>query len=142
MRNKAERQKIIREIVREKVIKTQKDLVGELRKAGINVTQATVSRDIDELKLEKTPKGNYGFLEDGHLERMIKDLAQSIVDVGNLVLVKCSAGAASGAAAALDGVGWVEILGTIAGDDTILVVTADGDSGRAVGERLRRMVEK
>lgn len=142
MRSKAERQEIIREIIRGKVIKTQEDMVGELRKVGINVTQATVSRDIDELKLEKMPKGNYGFPEDGHLERMIKDLARSIVDVDNLVLIKCSAGTAPGMAAALDGVGWVEILGTIAGDDTILVVTADSDSGCTVGERLRRMVGK
>lgn len=122
MRKRIERQEEIRKIVRRERIRTQRDLVDRLQAIGYVCTQATVSRDISEMGLKKLPEGVYVLSEDLHLQRMISDLVLNVVRSDNLVLVKASTGTASGVAAALDGAELPEVLGSIAGDDTILVI--------------------
>jgi transcriptional regulator of arginine metabolism len=133
MRRRLERQDVIRRVVRRERIRTQRDLVERLREHGFICTQATVSRDITEMGLRKLPEGVYVLAEDLHLQRMISELVTSVVQADNLVLVKASPGTAPGVAAALDGAGLDEVLGSIAGDDTILVITkGEADAGAIV----------
>lgn len=122
----------IREIIREKAIETQEELAEELRKLGFNVTQATVSRDIKELRLIKILRdnGRYCYAEPDRtslvsdkLLRMFKDSIISITSSENLIVIKTLSGTASAAAEAIDGLNWKELLGTIAGDNTILVIS-------------------
>ncbi len=122
MRKRIARQDEIRKIVRRERIRTQRDLVDKLQTLGYVCTQATVSRDISEMGLKKLPEGVYVLSEDLHLQRMISDLVINIARSDNLVLVKAQAGTASGVAAALDHAELAEVLGSIAGDDTILVI--------------------
>ena len=122
MRKRIERQDVIRRLVRRERIRTQRDLVDRLKAFGYVCTQATVSRDITEMGLRKLPEGVYVLSEDLHLQRMISDLVRGVVQSEKLVLVKASAGTAAGVAAALDAAELEEVLGSIAGDDTILVI--------------------
>lgn len=132
MRKRVQRQEAIRGIVRRERVRTQRDLVEHLKKEGFTCTQATVSRDISDMGLRKLPEGAYVLAEDVHLQRMVAELVESVVASQQLVLVKTTAGGGQGVAAALDAAALEEILGSIAGDDTILVVTADEESARRV----------
>jgi transcriptional regulator of arginine metabolism len=123
MRKRRERQEAIRRIVRAERVKTQRALVEKLLSAGFECTQATVSRDITEMGLRKLPEGVYVLAEDLHLQRMVADLVFDVKRSGNLVLVKASSGTAPGVAAALDAAEIAGILGSVAGDDTVLVIT-------------------
>lgn len=123
------RQEAIREIVRARSIKTQRALVQELEAAGFSCTQATVSRDIADMGLRKLPEGVYVLAEDLHLQRMVSELVQHVDRTGNLVLVKAQPGTAPGIAAAVDAADLPEVVGSIAGNDTILVVTASEEDG-------------
>lgn len=127
MRKRIERQEAIRKIVRRERVRTQRDLVDRLAQHGYDCTQATVSRDIADMGLRKLPEGVYVLAEDLHLQRMIAELVTSVVKSGQLVLIKTSAGAGQGVAAAMDAAELDEVLGSIAGDDTILVI-ARGDA--------------
>ena len=131
MRKRLERQDAIRRIVRNERVKTQRALVDLLKAEGYVCTQATISRDITEMNLRKLPEGVYVLAEDLHLQRMVTDLVQDVRRTNNLVLVKASAGTAPGVAAALDGADLEGILGSVAGDDTILVITT-GDPEAAL----------
>ncbi len=130
---------MIREIVREKPVRTQQSLVAELKAAGFECTQATVSRDIAEIGLSKLPDGHYMLAGDLRLQRMMADLALSVIAVKNLVLVKANPGTANAITAALDGAGLSEVMGTIAGDDTILIVTADDEEGISLASHLEKL---
>jgi len=123
MRKRLERQDAIRRIVRNERVKTQRALVDLLKSQGYVCTQATVSRDITEMGLKKLPEGVYVLAEDLHLQRMVSDLVTDVQRSNNLVLVKASTGTAPGVAAALDAAEIDGILGSVAGDDTILVIT-------------------
>lgn len=123
MRKRLERQDAIRRIVRNQRVKTQRALVEILRSENYVCTQATVSRDISEMGLKKLPEGVYVLAEDLHLQRMVTDLVLDVKRSEKLVLVKASTGTAPGVAAALDAADIKGILGSVAGDDTILVVT-------------------
>lgn len=122
MRRRLERQDVIRRVVRRERIKTQRDLVERLKTFGFVCTQATVSRDITEMGLRKLPEGIYVLAEDLHLQRMMSELVLGAVRSEKLVLVKASPGTAPGVAAALDAAGLEEVLGSIAGDDTVLII--------------------
>jgi transcriptional regulator of arginine metabolism len=140
MRKRTERQEAIRSIVRRERVKTQRDLVAHLAAAGYRCTQATVSRDIADMGLRKLPEGVYVLAEDVHLQRMIAELVESVVRSQQLVIVKTTAGGGQGVAAALDAANLDEIVGSIAGDDTIMIVTdneADADTVRAGIEKFR-----
>lgn len=140
MKSKEERQMAIRKIVREKTLKGQKELVDELNKSGFGATQATVSRDVSEMGLEKVSKKGYVLAEDRHLERLTEELALSVVSVNNMILIKCVPGSAPGIAAALDKANWEKVLGTIAGDDTILVITLDDGACEQISKKLKKMI--
>lgn len=123
----------MREIVRKERVRTQRDLVDLLRVRGFECTQATVSRDINDMGLKKLPEGVYVLAEDLHLQRMVSDLVIDVARSGVLVIVKATPGTAQGVAAALDGAEFTEILGSVAGDDTILVVSkSDEDAEHLV----------
>lgn len=146
---KAKRHMKIREIIREKPIETQEELAEELRKCGFNVTQATVSRDIKELRLVKVLRDNkhYCYSEpditpvvSDKLVRMLRDSIIKIDSSENLIVIKTLSGTAQAAAAAIDGLNWKEIVGTIAGDDTILVVARSKSAVKEIIEKLENLI--
>ena len=132
MRKRSMRQEAIRTIVRRERVRTQRDLVEHLKKEGFTCTQATVSRDIADMGLRKLPEGAYVLAEDIHLQRMVAELVQSVVRAQQLVLVKTTAGGGQGVAAALDAADLDPIIGSIAGDDTILIVTGSEEDAETV----------
>jgi transcriptional regulator of arginine metabolism len=131
MKKRNVRHDAIREIVRSQHIKTQRDLVEELSKQGFGCTQATVSRDITDMGLRKLPEGVYMLAEDLHLQRMVSDLVLNVTVAHNLAVVKTEPGSAQGVAAALDAADLPSLLGSIAGDDTILVIAQDEERASA-----------
>lgn len=132
------RQDAIRDIVRNKDVRTQRVLVDELRAAGFDCTQATVSRDIADMGLRKLPEGIYVLAEDLHLQRMVSELVTGVLRTDNLVLIKAQPGTASGIAAAVDAAELPDVLGSLAGNDTILVVAQTAEDG----ERLEALINK
>lgn len=132
------RQDAIRDIVRNEDVRTQRMLVEELRARGFDCTQATVSRDIADMGLRKLPEGVYVLAEDLHLQRMVSELVTGVNRAENLVLVKAQPGTASGIAAAIDAAELPDVLGSLAGNDTILVVAQTPEDG----ERFEGMVSK
>ena len=139
MRGREERQAAIREIVRTEAAQTQRDIVDLLSERGFACTQATVSRDIAEMGLCKLPEGVYVLAEDLRLQRMVCDLVTSVEHAGNLVVVKASTGTAQGVAAALDAADLQNILGSVAGDDTILLVARDEEAAVSFEKMINRM---
>lgn len=138
VRKRLERQEAIRRIVRGERVRTQRALVDRLKQQGFVCTQATVSRDITEMGLRKLPEGVYVLAEDLHLQRMVSDLVSDVKRTDNLVLVKASAGTAPGVAAALDAAGLDHILGSVAGDDTILVITTTHDAAESLVDTIKK----
>ena len=148
---KTVRQVTILDIIEKNEIETQEELADALRQRGIQVTQATVSRDIKELRLLKvlTPMGTYKYAtadkaENGLSERFIRMLAESLLSVAasnNLIVVKTLNGSANVAAEALDSLHWPEILGTIAGDNTILLVIRATEDVPSVMGRIQDMMK-
>ena len=132
------RQEAIRRVVRAQRVKTQRALVDLLRAEGFDCTQATVSRDITEMGLRKLPEGMYVLAEDLHLQRMVSDLVRDVKRSGNLVLVKAHSGTAPGVAAALDAAELSGIVGSVSGDDTILVVVDDDEHVDVLVETLNK----
>ncbi|SFR02571.1 arginine repressor [Desulfoscipio geothermicus] len=130
---KAWRHKKILETIKDQEISTQEELVSALQKAGFSVTQATISRDIKELGLIKVP-GKSGVSRytvpgeplnprnEDRMKRLFKDSVVSLDSSENLIIIKTLPGEAQGVASTIDHAGWPEIIGTVAGDDTILVV--------------------
>lgn len=148
---KTDRQKKILEIVSRYHIETQDDLIDRLMTEGYAVTQATVSRDIRELQLNKvlTNKGNYRYVAPKK-EDMVAGLkinaalVDSIISVEfavNLIVIKTLPGLANAVAAGIDNLAVAEVLGCVAGDDTILVVTKTEDSAKMISERIRVMMK-
>jgi transcriptional regulator of arginine metabolism len=130
-----ERLRIIREIVKEKKISSQEDLIEELNKRGTIVTQATVSRDISSLNLVKVRDAlqneYYGLNVTHHgdphtgfqrIKSKFKDNVVSVEMANNIIVIKTNPGDAQGVAVAIDGSNFDEILGTVAGDDTIICI--------------------
>ena len=147
----ARHEKII-ELIQQHDIDTQEELAARLNEAGFKVTQATVSRDIRALKMTKVAgkdgKSHYAILKDAAPElgdkytRVLRDAVISI-DVGqNLVVVKTVPGMAMGVAAALDALAWPEILGCIAGDDTIMCACRSSDLALGVMEKLHNILDQ
>lgn len=147
---KMERQAQILRIIRSKDIETQEELTEELFKVGIEVTQATVSRDIKEMRLTKvlSGKGKYKYIlpqeQTVNLsERMLAVFRESVVSIDhadNLIVVKTIAAGAQAAASAIDAMQLDEVVGVIAGDDTILVVVRKKDLVDRLLKRFNRML--
>lgn len=131
------RQDAIRDIVRNKDVRTQRVLVDELRAMGFDCTQATVSRDIADMGLRKLPEGIYVLAEDLHLQRMVSELVTGVLRTDNLVMIKAQPGTASGIAAAVDAAELPDVLGSLAGNDTILVIAQTAEDG----ERLEALIK-
>ena len=147
----ARHEKII-ELIHQYDIDTQEEQAARRNEAGFKVTQATVSRDIRALKMTKVAgkdgKSHYAILKDAAPElgdkytRVLRDAVISI-DVGqNLVVVKTVPGMAMGVAAALDALAWPEILGCIAGDDTIMCACRSSDLALGVMEKLHNILDQ
>ncbi|MBR6030031.1 MAG: arginine repressor [Clostridia bacterium] len=144
------RQAVILDIIREGHIETQDELSAALRERGIQVTQATISRDIREMRLIKVlgPGGNYEYalpeIRDGSMAdrfgRMLAEAVVSTASSGNLVVIKTLSGSANMAAEAVDSLHWPEVLGTLAGDNTILLVARTDEEAPLVAERLQRLI--
>ena len=145
------RQVAILDIIEKKDIETQEELANALRERGIKVTQATVSRDIKELRLLKvlTPAGVDKYAtadkaENGLAERFIRMLTESVLSVtssNNLIVVKTLSGSANVAAEALDSLHWPEILGTLAGDNTILLIIRSNEDVPGVTARIKELMK-
>lgn len=139
------------EIIQKHDVETQEELANYLREAGFAVTQATVSRDIKELKLSKIPLKNgrqkYIILkqEDSHLGdkyiRVLRDGFSSMAMAQNILVIKTVSGMAMAVAAALDAMRFPEIVGCIAGDDTIFVAVRTVDETQALMENIHIMLQ-
>ncbi|MFW5648564.1 MAG: arginine repressor [Candidatus Alkaliphilus sp. MAG34] len=144
------RHKKILEIIETKEIETQEELSDELKKQGLNVTQATVSRDIKELRLIKILAGDgkykYATLnnQDNILsDRLVRIFKNSIISIdyaGNILVMKTLTGSAQAAAAAIDAAGLEEVVGTIAGDDTIFLLIRDAGRMEEIIKHFRKLM--
>lgn len=140
----------IRELISTEEIETQEELVAALHKAGFKATQATVSRDIKEMKLIKVPlnSGRYKYSmpevqtvnPEQKLKRSLADHFVNIDNTDNLIVMKCQPGTANAVGALIDQSKWSEILGTICGDDTILMICRTKKQSEEVTNRLLEMI--
>jgi transcriptional regulator of arginine metabolism len=144
--SKSERQARLLQVIREKVIATQDELATSLNDAGMEVTQATISRDIKELGIIKVttatgdqkyiPMERSGEVASGRLMKVFSEAVIQIDVAMNLVIIKTLPGMAQAGAAALDSMRLPEIAGSIAGDDTIFVATRSLDQAELLGRLL------
>ncbi len=137
--NKNYRHAQIQKLIRTRPVHTQEDLARELKKIGIKVTQVTLSRDIRELDLVKTQDGYRQIIPQASGPRLAMVAAEFLRDIRpaqNLLVLKTAPGNANSLAVALDQENWPEVVGTIAGDDTILVVTPDNATASALRDKL------
>ena len=142
---KTYRQGQILKLIRSKKISTQEELAQELKNQGIAATQVTLSRDLRDLRLVKTREGYQEMApeETGPGFTMLAgEFLNDVLRAQNLVVLKTSPGHANSVAVALDREGWPEVVGTIAGDDTILLITPDNPTAESVQERLLELLEK
>jgi transcriptional regulator of arginine metabolism len=147
---KAQRHFKIRDIINNQAIETQDELVDQLRQGGHHVTQATVSRDIKELHLIKVPmdNGRYKYSMPSEqrfnpvmkLKRALADHFVHIDYTDNLVVMKCLPGTANTIGALIDSLEWTEIMGTICGDDTILIICRSKDQSDKMVEQFLSML--
>ncbi|HEU4642728.1 MAG TPA: arginine repressor [Gemmatimonadaceae bacterium] len=147
MANKRERQATIRELIESRPVESQEELRRLLLQRGWDVTQSTLSRDLREMRVARmpTPDGSVryavadGAQEDGRLplEALLPHLYTDIDGVGEMIVLHTLPGGAQPIGVALDAEEWPEILGTIAGDDTVLVICRSGSAREKVTRRLR-----
>lgn len=140
----------ILEIINNNAIETQEELQAHLRQAGYDVTQATVSRDIKELRLSKTPdrSGGYRYITAKSGQEHISSKFHSIFSgavvrvqyAQNIVVVNCLPGMAQGACAAMDSLHWNQVVGTLAGDDTFLCIATDERAAEDLTIELKKMM--
>ena len=145
------RQMAILSIIEKDNIETQEELAAKLRDIGIVVTQATVSRDIKELRLLKvlTPDGSYKYAtvdkaEHGVSERLVRMFIDSVLSISyaeNLIVIRTLPGSANAAGEAIDSMRWPEVLGTISGDNTIFVAIREGKNTAEIIKRFQKMMK-
>nr|WP_302390593.1 arginine repressor [uncultured Blautia sp.] len=149
---KVARHEKIKELIQQYDIDTQEELASRLNEAGFKVTQATVSRDIRALKMMKVTgkdgKSRYVILQELPTEmgekytRVLHDALLTIDQGQNILVIRTVPGMAMGVAAALDALSWEEILGSIAGDDTVMCVARTLEEASSVAERLKSILQK
>ncbi|MDP4092045.1 MAG: arginine repressor [Bacillota bacterium] len=142
----------ILEIIEKNVIETQEEIADKLKEAGMDVTQATISRDIKELRLVKsmTPDGRsrYSALmkaENVTSYKLMRIFAETFVSsdyANNIVIVKTLPGMAHAAASAIDSMGWPEIVGTVAGDDTIMIICRAEKIAEEITDKFEKIVKE
>ena len=142
------RQRAIRDLIEQRPIRTQQELAAALRERGFRATQATVSRDVAELGLGKgSREGRSAYVlparlrdaevsGEDRLRRLLSDVPVEFRVADLLLIIKTLPGSAHAVAAALDRTRWPEIIGSIAGDDTVFVATGDRSSLRRLRDRL------
>lgn len=141
--SKLSRHAAIQDLVASREVSSQDELRRLLFRRGHRVTQATLSRDIHELQLVKTadgykvPAGGEPGINLPSVERLIQEFVYEVKTAQNLVVVKTSAGSAQPVSAAIDAEDWDELVGTIGGDDTILIIAADSRSATTLANRMR-----
>ena len=145
------RQTAILSIIEQYDVETQEELASRLRDMGIVVTQATVSRDIKELRLLKVLSGKGGYkyatadkAEHGLSDRFVRMFVDSVLSItfaGNIIVIKTLSGSANVAAEAIDSMRWPEILGTMAGDNTILAIVHDEAEAAKTVDRFMEMLK-
>jgi transcriptional regulator of arginine metabolism len=139
------RQGQILKLVRSKQIYTQDELAQELKAVGITATQVTLSRDLRDLRLVKTQEGYQEIPADEttpQLETLARDFLRDVRGAQNLLVLKTDPGYASPIAVALDNEDWDDVVGTIAGDDTVLVVAQDKKTAESVRQRLLEILDR
>ena len=150
---KTRRHAKILELISEKAIETQEELLRCLKQMGFDVTQATVSRDIKELRLVKTlgNDGKYRYTTSSHdkasdmsfkFHSFFTESVNRVDYAQNLIVVKCYTGMANAACAALDAMYWNGIVGTISGDDTFLVVMRDEACAVELAGELKKLIAR
>lgn len=150
---KYKRHSKILELINSFEIYTQEELAEKLSESGFLTTQATISRDIKELKLLKIPGngGQYKYASGSHSDDEKTDakfyniLTETVISVStakNLIIVKTYSGMAQAAAAAVDAINFAEVIGSIAGDDTVLLVFLDDINAESVAQKLNKIVNK
>lgn len=145
------RQSAILSIIEHQDIETQEELAQALRARGFAVTQATVSRDIKELRLLKvtTGHGTYKYAtadraEHSLSDRFVRIFVSSVISITyaqNIIVIKTIAGSANAAAEAVDSMHWPEILGTMAGDNTILCIVHNEDEALEITDKLHQLLQ-
>ncbi len=145
--SKLSRQNLILELVQKESIANQEQLRKLLVRQAFNVTQATLSRDIHELGLVKTADGYAVAQGDPQGEvalppamRLVREFVTEVREAQNLLVIRTAAGSAQPVAAALDAEGWPEIVGTVGGDDTILVIAPNRRSAHKLAFRIKGML--
>jgi len=148
---KISRHSMILDIIENNEVETQEELAVLLRNAGINVTQATVSRDIKELRLIKvmSESGKYRYAsfrstESNINDRIVKVFKESVTYIdyaGNTIVIKTLSGTASAASVAIDALDWNEIVGCVAGDDTIFVLIKRAELIEDIVKRFRKLTK-
>ncbi len=148
---KSERQNAIIDLITRYEIETQEDMINRLRLAGYDVTQATVSRDIRELKLTKvqTTHGTYRYVKNhaGHHTANVKfnnAVVDSIISVDyseNIIVLKTYPGLGMAVASGVDSLNIQNILGCIGGDDTIMIVTRDKESSKEISKKIKDLMK-
>lgn len=142
---KLARQQTILELAHEAPLPNQQELCKVLARRGFQVTQATLSRDINELRLVKTPEGYILPNGDAPVEpmpavsRVLREFVREIRRAQNLLVIKTIPGSAQPVAVAIDAEGWEEVVGTVAGDDTILIISGNNKKARQLQARLEGM---
>jgi transcriptional regulator of arginine metabolism len=149
MHRNARQQKIL-EIISVKEIDTQEELCAELNKLNFNVTQATISRDIKDLKLYKisgnTKKYRYACLESdddtvsGRMKNLFRECVQTINFANNIIVIKTMRGNGSTAGTFVDSLQLKEVIGSVAGDDTLLIVVDNNENTPIIAEKLREYI--
>ena len=142
---KLARQQTIVELAHDAPLPNQQELVKVLARRGFQVTQATLSRDLHELRLVKTSEGY--ILPNGDspaeplpaVSRVVRDFVREVRRAQNLLVVKTVPGSAQPVAVAVDAEGWDEVVGTVAGDDTILIIAANNRKAKELQSRLEGM---
>src|SRR5579862_609712 len=144
--NKTLRQRAILDALRSGPVANQEELQRALRKRGFRVGQATLSRDIRDMNLSKTaagyalPQGEAAGLALPPVKRLAREFVLDVRPAQNLLVVKTIIGSAQPVAAALDEQEWDEVVGTIAGDDAILIVCPDREAAKKVAARIEEML--
>ena len=147
---KTRRHAKILELINNRPIETQEELQQLLREQGHNVTQATVSRDIKELRLVKVPGegGGYRYATNrgggepisAMFHSLFSDSVVSIKYAQNIVVVQCLTGMAQAACAAMDSLNWRQVIGTLAGDDTFICITTSEADAESLVDELKKML--
>ena len=143
--SKNARQSLLLEVVRERTPRTQEELAELMADRGVEVSQVTLSRDLRELGVVKSPEGyrepdSAARPSGDALLRTLRDFLVGVEVAQNLVVLKTNPGGAAAVALGLDRASWDEIVGTVAGDDTIFAATPSAGAAKRLAERLREVV--